>query len=543
MITIPSITTIHIACSVAMTLLKRCGIVLAIALIAASVAGAAPVFEEDFDSPAALSRWQSALPPHVKIEIARGDSNALRIGAPAGATSNVSTRITLPLEALRGARVRVEALVKAEGVTPPPRPWNGIKVMLHSQSPDGDKWEQQNNVAGTFDWKVVAFSARVPADATAAWLVLGLEAVNGVAWFDDVKVTVTAAPRARPAQAASGLAFKGHDLPRLRGAMIGPNVTETDLAVLGGEWGANHVRWQLIWGGFPHSPADRVDLAAYDAWLEGALRHLDKLLPVCERLGIKVLIDLHTPPGGRNEAKECRLFHEKQFQESFLAWWEKMARRYRGNKTVWGYDLVNEPVEGLVGEGLLNWHALATETARRVRSLDPEHAIIIEPEPWGGPDGLADFEPIPVPGIVYSVHMYQPGKFTHQGVYDEPIGVTYPATIDGRMWDKEQLRRALRPAIEFQRDYGAQIYIGEFSAIRWAPDESAFRYLRDVIEIFEEQGWDWAYHAFREWQGWSVEHGGDRSDTARSAASTSREKLLREWFAKNRADSTRPVPR
>lgn len=200
MITIPSITTIHIACSVAMTLLKRCGIVLAIALIAASVAGAAPVFEEDFDSPAALSRWQSALPPHVKIEIARGDSNALRIGAPAGATSNVSTRITLPLEALRGARVRVEALVKAEGVTPPPRPWNGIKVMLHSQSPDGDKWEQQNNVAGTFDWKVVAFSARVPADATAAWLVLGLEAVNGVAWFDDVKVTVTAAPRARPAQ-------------------------------------------------------------------------------------------------------------------------------------------------------------------------------------------------------------------------------------------------------------------------------------------------------------------------------------------------------
>lgn len=516
-------------------------IALAAVLFVAHTASAASLFEESFDSPDALSKWQPARSPHVRIENAR-DSQALRIEAPAGVTSQTSTRLALPLDALRGARVRVEAMVKAEGVTAPPKPWNGIKVMLHSQSSEGEKWEQQNSVAGTFDWKRVGFIARVPADATAAWLVLGLEAVNGVVWFDDVTITVTAAPRARPAQAASGPVFKGHDLPRLRGAMISPKVSAADLATLGGEWGANHVRWQLLWGGFPHSPADRGDLAAYDAWLESALAHLDELLPVCERLGIKVLIDLHTPPGGRNDAKECRLFHEKRFQDSFLAWWEKIARRYHGNATVWGYDLVNEPVEGRVGDGLMNWHALAAETARRVRALDPAHAIIIEPEPWGGPDALADFEPIAVPGIVYSVHMYQPGKLTHQGVHDDAVGVRYPSEIDGRLWDKEQLRRALRPVIEWQHDYGAHIYIGEFSAIRWAPDDSALRYLRDVIEIFEEQGWDWAYHAFREWHGWSVEHGGDKSDTTRSPEPTTREKLLREWFAKNRIESPKPKP-
>ncbi|MBL9178317.1 MAG: cellulase family glycosylhydrolase [Verrucomicrobiaceae bacterium] len=506
---------------------------LAIVLFLARLAGATSLFEEGFDSPDALSKWQPAQSAHIRIEGTR-DSQALRVEAPAGVTNHAGTRITLPLDALRGTRVRVEAMVKAEGVTEPPKPWNGIKVMLHSQSPDGEKWEQQNNVHGSFDWKRVGFTARVPTEATAAWLVLGLEAVNGVAWFDDVKVTVTARARTRPAQPATGAVFKGHDLPRLRGAMISPKVTADDLQVLGGEWGANHVRWQLLWGGFPHSPADKGDLAAYDAWLESALKHLDELLPVCERLGIKVVIDLHTPPGGRNDAKECRLFHEKRFQDSFIAWWEKMAARYRGNKAVWGYDLVNEPVEGFVGDGLMDWHTLADATARRVRAIDSEHAIIIEPAPWGGPSALEDFEPLEVPGIVYSVHMYEPGQFTHQGVYDRETGVTYPGDIAGSHWDKERLRRALRPAIEFQRDYGAHIYIGEFSAIRWAPGDSAERYLRDVIDIFEEQGWDWAYHAFREWHGWSVEHGGDKANTARSSEPTTREKLLREYFAKNR---------
>ena len=30
-------------------------------------------------------------------------------------------------------------------------------------------------------------------------------------------------------------------------------------------------------------------------------------------------------------------------------------------------------------------------------------------------------------------------------------------------------------------------------------------WIRDCIDILEEYGWDWSYHAFREWDGWSVE--------------------------------------
>lgn len=55
-----------------------------------------------------------------------------------------------------------------------------------------------------------------------------------------------------------------------------------------------------------------------------------------------------------------------------------------------------------------------------------------------------------------------------------------------------------------------------------------------MIDLFEAHGWDWSYHAFREWQGWSVEHDGVREHTEPSAEPTDRQRLLREWFARNR---------
>ena len=91
----------------------------------------------------------------------------------------------------------------------------------------------------------------------------------------------------------------------------------------------------------------------------------------------------------------------------------------------------------------------------------------------------------------------------------------------------------LKPVVDFQRKYGVHVYIGEFSAIRWAPGDSACRYLRDVIEIFETHEWDWSYHAFREWQGWSVEHGPDAADNKPAATPTDRQQLLRTWLSKN----------
>lgn len=321
---------------------------------------------------------------------------------------------------------------------------------------------------------------------------------------------------------------------RLRGAMVG-NVTAADLDVLGRQWKANHVRWQLTWGSFPYGPGNSADLTAYEAWLETSLTQLDALLPACRKAGLAVLVDLHTPPGGRPEpALDCRVFKDREYQEAFVRDWEKIARRYKNNPAVWGYDLMNEPSEGSVAPGLLDWNALALRTARAIRAIDAKRTIVVEPAPWGGPSSLKNLKPLTgVDNVVYSVHMYEPGDFTQQAVFGKPGGIAYPGVVKGVFWDKARLKMALQPVMDFQKKNKVPIYIGEFSAIRWSPGESAYNYLRDCIDIFEANNWSWAYHAFREWDGWSVEHDGDEKNKMPTQAPTKRQILLWSFYAKN----------
>jgi hypothetical protein len=493
------------------------------------------VFRTDFEGAGALREWGAEQSPNVRLAAGFASAQSLRVERPVDAPATVSVRVPLPVEKMRGARLTCRAMVKADGVTEAPQPWNGIKFMLHVSAPGGDLWLQQNNVSGTFDWKRVQFQASVPADATAAELILGLEAVSGCAQFDDIQITVARGPRARLATPPAGPVFTGHEEPRLRGAMIQPEITPESLRLLGRDWNANLIRWQLI----RYGPAARItEVADYEAWLAGALGKLDAALPLCERYGLRVVVDLHSPFGGTPTVSgyvgaDTGLFTNRVAQEVFVTGWQRMAHRYRNNPAIWGYDLANEPVEGEVAEGCDDWMALATRAARAVRASDTQHAIIVEPAPWGGPETLENLEPIPLPGVVYSVHMYVPHPFTHQGVHGGAAGLAYPGVIAGRFWDEAALRRVLQPVRDWQRDYGVQIYIGEFSAIRWAPDNSAYRYLRDCINLFEEFGWDWSYHAFREWNGWSVEHGPDKDNVAPSPTPTDREQLLREWYRKN----------
>lgn len=324
-----------------------------------------------------------------------------------------------------------------------------------------------------------------------------------------------------------------HAAPRMRGVMISPNVQAADLQLLGETWNINFVRWQLNWEG---KQANSATMDEYDAWLERSLARIDSLLPVCERYGIKVLIDLHTTPGGNDAAGYNRIFTDPQLQAHFVLVWEKIAKRYAGNVTVWGYDLANEPASGSVPAGMMDWHTLAVNLAQRIRAIDQSHALVVEPLLWGKAAGFTQFAPLPssITNVVYSFHMYYPNEFTHQRVSATYNGVLrYPGMVNKVMWDKAQLRRSMQPAIDFQKKYGVAMLVGEFSAVRWAPAGSAYNYLRDLIDIFETNGWGWAYHAFREWNGWSVEHGENKNDTSVGLKQTNRAKLLRSWFARN----------
>jgi endoglucanase len=332
---------------------------------------------------------------------------------------------------------------------------------------------------------------------------------------------------------ASSPVFLGHTAPRLRGAMAGTGLNKGDVRYFAEVWKGNLLRLQIFEAARKDRPLD-----AYDSWLDGQLQQIDQMLSWCEQYGVMAVVDLHSPPGG--QAFEAgyitargNIFTQPEAQAKFVEVWQKMAARYKGRKVIWGFDLVNEPDDSKRGENCLNWNRLADKAARAVRAVDPDRTLIIEPDQWGSPEAFASFEPLDLPRIVYSFHFYQPMQFTHQGLYQNKAGVTYPGMIGGREWNKDMIERAMRSAIEFARKHRVQMYVGEFSAIRTAPDGSAARYLADVIDVLEQHGFDWSYHAYREWPGWSLEHEGPLDHPVKAQMPPDRQKVVTGWFAKN----------
>jgi endoglucanase len=442
--------------------------------------------------------------------------------------------LPLPLDGLRGRNIRVTARVKAENVTVPLHYYNGIKIMLQMRLPWEDKYPQATLPTGTFDWQTVSFTAFIPSEVEACSLTLGLEESEGKVWFDNIEVKAEG-PALHLAPVPAAPPYKGHTLPRLRGMMVNAYATPDDLKTLS-SWGANLVRWQLTWDGFPRSSADTASFESYMKWLNGVLDHVDRMMPLTRQLGLKVVLDLHTLPGGGTgkETADQRLFKDAKWQEAFQKIWIRIAEQFKNEPAIWGYDLANEPVEGTVPAGVMTWHELATATATAIRRIDTTHAIIVEGITGAEPIGLAMIKPIPVSGVVYSIHLYNPFEFTHQAIWASGPGtIAYPGVVAGREWDKQMLRRCIQMIIDWQHQYNTHIYVGEFSAIRWAPGESAYNYLKDCIELFEELGWDWTYHAFREFDGWSVEHTTDRSNPNKPETPTKRQQLMMEWLGKS----------
>ncbi|MBN1126142.1 MAG: cellulase family glycosylhydrolase [Sedimentisphaerales bacterium] len=469
------------------------------------------------------------LPGSGEGQIETGYKNSQSLLIERSDPGHTNRRYTIDPVLLSDSTLTMKATVKAEGISKKPNPWNGIKVMLMLETEGGYHWPQIYIPEGDFDWRDFTETIRLPSRIKRVTLVVGLEEVSGKVWFDNLEIH-----RGRPSRSGKRYQskFTGHNLPRLRGVMHGPTFKEEDIRDLA-DWNANQIRWQLNWVPMKAAEDWAKDLEAYDKWLDGALTECDKALAACEKHHIKVLVDLHCPPGGRTEGGVCRMFQNKRYQDKLLQVWDKIATRYKDRSVVYAYDLLNEAVEGAVSPDCLNWRDLATEAAKVIRCIDLDKPVVFEPSPWGSADGFDTLSPLELERVIYSFHMYQPHQFTHQGVYEDKQTLAYPGVINGEPWDKERLRLAMVPAIEFQKEFNVQIYVGEFSAIRWAPGRSAFAYLRDCIELFEEYKWDWSYHAFREWDGWSVEHTGDRNDHQPSKEPTERQQLLMRYFAKN----------
>lgn len=247
------------------------------------------------------------------------------------------------------------------------------------------------------------------------------------------------------------------------------------------------------------------------------LQSLQRVLDHAQRIGVGVVVLGDFDGGSDNVA----LWQEAALQDRFVQTWGAMARELGPHPAIAGLDLLNEPnppwTDGSLASAQAPWRTLAQRTVAEIRRAGCDRPIVFEPVAGGSALGLRGLQPLDDPRVVYSLHFYTPHTITHQQVSRTwPQRIPYPAGAEWQLggWDPElgtgpidaaRLAAELRHARDFQRRHAKPLYVGEFGCVRWAPQGSALRWVRDSVNLFNSYGWSWSFHSFRTWPGWDAE--------------------------------------
>lgn len=230
------------------------------------------------------------------------------------------------------------------------------------------------------------------------------------------------------------------------------------------------------------------------------LLEVDQVVALAEARHIYVILTL--VPERRPDHQV--FWEDAILQAGIIDVWSRLAARYKDKPAMGGFDLINEPnPPGRAKEAHRRYAEFAGRLIEAVRRFDPQRMIVYEPALRG--NTFYAFKelktPLPYNNVLYSPHFYQPVDITHQGIGKQSYGETYPTSE----WNKARLSERLEPVREFARKYGLPIYMGEFGCVRDAPDGTTYRWIKDVADLLEAEGWSWTFHSFRGYQGWDQE--------------------------------------
>ncbi|HSV43970.1 MAG TPA: cellulase family glycosylhydrolase, partial [Candidatus Bathyarchaeia archaeon] len=248
---------------------------------------------------------------------------------------------------------------------------------------------------------------------------------------------------------------------------------------------------------------------------------IDRIVKFCSQRGIYVLLDLHGAPGAQSSelhsgrADYNRLFENsslgRQYRTQTVRFWQAMAKHYRNNVFVLGYDLLNEPFGALEHDPTLKasnglW-TLYNTLYQAIRKIDPNHLIVMESIP-----SALDWQTLPNPStyrwknVMYQFHYYG-FTFDDQG------------NISGVM-DPEDHQEYLNDKIahNLQSQYQVPVLIGEFNGFDQRENWEQY------FTAFADTGWSWAvwtYKAFNSPTNWGLyNHAGYDFDPVNVAKDT-----------------------
>jgi hypothetical protein len=206
---------------------------------------------------------------------------------------------------------------------------------------------------------------------------------------------------------------------------------------------------------------------------------LDKVVGICRKYNLYVILDLHAVPGGQNQDWHCdsglsrAMFWDfKVFQDQVIDLWVAIAKHYANDPIVAGYNPLNEPADP-AHVRLLDWYG---RVHAAIHAVDPNHILFLDGNTYSM--DFSHFESI-LPNVVYSCHDYATMGFPIPG---QPL---YTGTAEQKAKLKSQFNRK----VQFMRDWDVPIWNGEFGPVY--PDaqraENAQNVLRSRVELLREQ--------------------------------------------------------
>jgi len=253
--------------------------------------------------------------------------------------------------------------------------------------------------------------------------------------------------------------------------------------------GVNSVR--LPWANetLEHDPLPPAYAVAANPQFKGkhAMEIMDAVIAALARAHIMVIIDNHMSQADWccSETDGNGLWYNDAYPEtSWLADWEKIARRYRDQKWVIGADLRNELRNGAAWGGAdpkLDWHAAAERGGAAVLKGNPALLVMVEGPEYSTNFAGVDKLPVKLPvdhRLVYSPHAYN---------------------IEGHPFaNYEELREAYEARAGFlmHSGPGVPLWIGEFGTcqdLNCGQNSDWFRLFMRLLQDNESLSWSyWA---------------------------------------------------
>jgi endoglucanase len=276
------------------------------------------------------------------------------------------------------------------------------------------------------------------------------------------------------------------------------------------------------------------------------------------------------------EFKKGILSNPEKFAE-FLGFLDDTARFLSNG---WGpkqlaLQLMTEP-----GGNSMNWNEVQLQMWQTARHAMPEHTLILAGDQVGTIEGLITTKPVDDANVMYSFTFYDPFVLTLQGgewlspkLWTHLGSIPYPSTPeiiaermktilekvppdppDWRMsaegmlmeygsacWNKEKIAGCVKKLVDWNKSYGGglRIWCAEFGCYQRTIDpEDRYRYIKDVREVFEENGIGWAYWSYNETLTVMTS---DRQPFGPAASQTPDEKMLEVLLGENTANAAHPT--